>query len=41
MFSNAPSPCASCRTMATPKNIHNLKIKTNMKAVKMVDERGI
>jgi len=40
MFGNASSPCASWRTMATTKNIHNLKIKTNMKTMKMVDEMG-
>jgi hypothetical protein len=27
MFGNASSSCASCRTMATPKNTHNPKIK--------------
>lgn len=40
MCGNGSSPCASCRTMATTKNIHNLKIKTNVKAMKMVDEIG-
>jgi hypothetical protein len=27
MFGNASPSCASCRTMATTKNIHNPKIK--------------